>query len=696
MSEEEETGATADAETSDDSTVSAPTPDVYSTLRDAVDAGIVQLDNGVAKTCADLVADVYYDVSAIRSYVEREGSAAAPISNLPEGTVFSDKLAGVTASFLELCDGLMEKLSIRHDALIEAGKAFEEAENANAVDFGSLTEFTYFVPSDAPNALHGAGTYSSDSLFSDSVFVPEPAFAFEDSEGEEVAAAPIGAPYSSVLAPTMGNVLFDPLSLDPEVNAEYAWTMLYELGEHLRNNNIAGGLTDASRSWSQLGSALSGALQDLNTNIERATDGAWQGEAKDAAQALIKQDELDVASVGPATDAMRDLYAYLAYWMKETAEWMPTNPEVPMRQDVYGFLPVGPIPVGWVHIEPTSEVNTELIEDRLVDMATFYTAPISYADQAIPDLADLVDLMTPLPGDSSPLPTDTDTEIDEDTNTNTNTYSGTEGTGDNGGRLSISEGQYPESLTATGYSPDGMPIADTELWEQQAQQEATGQQLAQMIPQALSQAMNAVPQALEGLRGLQEGLTDTGLPAGIPPGGLPLGMDPSKAAGLPALKTGGPGGSLAGGSSPSSSAPKGPADVEKLFPRASLSASDSPLAGALGSFTGDNLGGANPAGSPMGGAPMGGGAPGGGRGGQGDDKHERAKYLDRADNLDEALGDPPDMTRPVIGDLPSRPVAPEPGRSPQQPVQHQRPAPQEPARPVRPEQPVVLPRQERG
>lgn len=679
----EETAAAPDA----GDTGQVPATDPYSLLHQGGTDRMVRLDNGIAKRCADLVADVYYAVSSVRSYVEREGSATQPISHLPEGSVFSDKLARVTDDFLDLSDGLLKRLDIRWNALVEVGRAFEEFENENALDFGALTEFSHFVPSDAPNALYGDGTYSSDPLFSGNVYVPAPGFAMEEGEGEDRAAAAYAPLYPSVLDPTMGNVLMDPMLIDAEAAPEAAYQLTYDLGEHLRNNGIASGLTAAAATWSQIGSALNGVFENLTADIARETDGKWEGDAKDAAQALIEQDKFEVSDISPATDSMRDLYNYLAYFMGETEKEMPTRPEVPVTTTATIIHFGTAVPLIF-NIEEQGP-DTDRIQGYLIAMASLYTKALSEADRVIPDLSELIALMTPASVETPPISTDTDTDE------SSNTYTDTEGAGDNQESLSIAEGQYSDSLNPVGYSPEDMPVVDTELWEQQAQQEAAGQQLAQMIPQALSQAMNAVPQALDGLQSLQEGLTDTGLPAGIPPVGLPLGTDPSKAAGLPALKTGGPGGSLAGGSSPSSSAPKGPADVEKLFPRASLPASDSSLAGVLGFLAADNPGDANPAGSPMG-SPMGGGAPGGGRGGQGGDNHERAKYLDRADNLDEALGDPPDMTRPVIGDLPARPVAPEPARSPQQPVQHQRPMPQEPVRPVRPEQPVVLPRQERG
>ncbi|GAB2532416.1 hypothetical protein [Nocardia heshunensis] len=145
------------------------------------------------------------------------------------------------------------------------------------------------------------------------------------------------------------------------------------------------------------------------------------------------------------------------------------------------------------------------------------------------------------------------------------------------------------------------------------------------VDQALSRIQRS-PDKLDELAQLLGADSSAGTPdrpgAGAPGGGVPSGGVP--AAGTPAAAPQ-PQTALANVASDSENGSAATGN-SRLFPRAGV----------------DSAGSGGMAGAPMGG-PMGGGAAGGSKG-----EYRRAKYLDSASHLGEALGSSPAKTRPVI------------------------------------------------
>ncbi|WP_378737217.1 hypothetical protein [Nocardia brasiliensis] len=160
---------------------------------------------------------------------------------------------------------------------------------------------------------------------------------------------------------------------------------------------------------------------------------------------------------------------------------------------------------------------------------------------------------------------------------------------------------------------------------QQAQDAA--KQAADQAQQALQQGQQAMQDALknstEGLAGLPGALT------GLTPAMADLKDAASKGAGP------GPGPGSAGGPGPGPKLDPN-AVAAKLFPRATLATDALGRAGLAGAV----------AGQP--GMPGGMGPAGAGAGGQQNREHKRADYLDSTEHLEEALGDPPVVAKPVV------------------------------------------------
>lgn len=154
-----------------------------------------------------------------------------------------------------------------------------------------------------------------------------------------------------------------------------------------------------------------------------------------------------------------------------------------------------------------------------------------------------------------------------------------------------------------------------------------GQQLSTAAQQALQQAgitgLPGMPALQDAVKNYQSALQKAGkLPAGLGGGGAGAG-----------------GGGAPGGGVKTPQVP----NVEKaakLFPRAALAATTgAQVAGVAASSAGQ--------GAPMGGMPMGGGAGGGAQGGQQKD-HKRADYLDSTEWLEEGIGEPSVVAKPVV------------------------------------------------
>ncbi|WP_280508607.1 hypothetical protein [Nocardia flavorosea] len=465
-----------------------------------------------------------------------------------------------------------------------------------------------------------------------------------------------------------------------------SWNDLYNLRSLLSICGIPGKYVDLGSKWYELGDAVYAAASEFVTNFRGSTADAWDGKGAVGAVAAATAFATQLEALWPAMWRVADTHRLAAYWLERTHDSMPTVAYQP-----------APVYVSGGTYGQSYSMTFDLLPYQKDYKAT-YVAGYEETNRLFPVLPTAV--FTP------EVPLD-DTVFDDNAEDDgSSDGGGFDSSGDGGGIHPYGGGSgYPsiddgallpeEELRGRAALSVGVREPDPqEAWEQ-ARQDSAQQQLMQQGMQAMQQGLNTAGQALQdGLTAVQESMATSEMPGPFPTGGVPSVGDTPRGVGLPGLRSGGLGGGAPGGTtsspgnSPIQSRPS--LDTSKLFPRAGLpAAANTPLGGIPGSQTG---------GPPMGGMPMGGapGAGGAGAGrGQGEDTHERAKYLDRVGNLDEALGDAIEMTRPVVGETGGRPAAPD---QPQPSGGQRNPVPvREPRVPPRQggqEQPVMLPRTE--
>ncbi|MCM6776087.1 WXG100 family type VII secretion target [Nocardia sp. CDC159] len=175
--------------------------------------------------------------------------------------------------------------------------------------------------------------------------------------------------------------------------------------------------------------------------------------------------------------------------------------------------------------------------------------------------------------------------------------------------------------------------------QQQAAQQAT-QQAMQQAQQALQQGLQAAQQAAQ--QGLQE--AQKGLAAGMPPlsslAGLAESARDAAKSGKGGGGAGGGGAGKGGGGAGAAGGPQSVLQASRLFPRASVT-------GAAETAVGTGRAGIAAGGAPMGAPGMGPAGAGAGAG-QGAKERKRAEFLDSTEHLDEALGTPPVVAKPVV------------------------------------------------
>jgi hypothetical protein len=645
--------------------------------------GKLLVEDGIAFECATLCAEFIGVLKAVGQDGLFDGASAvtashpAPLESLNALDVqltqlsndLYDRIGNSDTSYLAALENMLQLLK-------EAGKKYQETEDGSSDDF-DLDSVTPASGTDVTIASHDGDIHSKEFL--------------------------LGRLENAELSRSAG--------LWPEDHEDQSFETLYEIGDHIRTSGIAGLYENLGTKWYRWGDTVRNSAGDFVNTLVGRTAGAWEREGSQGAITASRDFGTQLESLVEAMWRVADAYRYAALWLASTEEAMPKDERNYMgtyREERGGeapfpYLDENTLDEAYTHYEATATFydagtgyeTAEIV--RVVEdptpyyqekLASTYLAGIGETNQYFPILPEYVG-GTP-PPDPEPTP-------EPDPNP-------APGPGPDPNPIPGNPAGNPGG--AYGPSASGLPSAEEELrrlaagtadQEERAARELAEQQSQQMVPQlmqAAQQGLGMVQQALQDAA--QRSMANSMSPGGLPTSELPPGVDLPETAGLPGLGAGGPGGSPGAGlSNPGGSRP--PIDTARLFPRAGLPGTSTPQAG-LGGTQASGM----PAGSgaPMGGAPMGGGgggAPGGGGRGQGDDKHERAKYLDRADNIDEGLGETLDMTRPVVGEAVNRPPAerPQPVVRRQRAESPQAPAPAPvPARPSNSEEPVVLPGRE--
>ncbi|MGA6204484.1 hypothetical protein ACPESR_06970 [Nocardia testacea] len=670
-SEETESGTNSDGTTSTGDT-EIPSWGALSEMVYAEDPLIV--DDGVAFECATLCAEFIGVLKAVGEEGEFDGkigvtdSHPAPLESLnsldAQLTRLSrdlyDRIGNSDKSFLAALDDMLHLLK-------EAGKKYQETEDISSSEFDL----------DSVKSATGTGvtlTPHSGEIFSEK-------FLLERLQNAELSRS--------------AGLWIEDAGIEDIEDPNYIWfTTLYAVGDHIRTSQIAFLYENMGTMWYRWGDTVRNGAGDFVNNLVGRTAGAWEGTGSQGVVAASVDFSTQLNSLVEAMWRVGDSYRYAALWLASTEEAMPKDPHNYMG--TYRDAEGGGTP--YPYLDETTLVDEYSItetEESVNYYGTHYNEKILIIDDPTPTyqenlkntyVAGIVETNKYFPilpeyaGGTPPLGTDlpVDPLPDPDTPAGPEVPAGDPGPYVPGGGGATGPGGGSWTTPGTPSAEEQLrqleSLEDAAAKEQAAREEAaqdlaeqqSQQQMAQQAIQALQQGLGTVQQAVQDAA--RQSFENAMPPGGLPTAGLPPGLDPSKIAGLPGPGAGGPGGVPSNaGNAPGASRPS--IDTTRLFPRAGLPGTSTPLAG-LG---GQQASGMPAGGSPMGGAPMGGGgAPGGGGRGQGDDKHERAKYLDRADNIDEGLGDAVDMSRPVVGETGNR----LPVEQPQQPVVHrQRPVP---------------------
>ncbi|MFI1462580.1 hypothetical protein [Nocardia carnea] len=358
----------------------------------------------------------------------------------------------------------------------------------------------------------------------------------------------------------------------------------------------------------------------------------WKGQGSDGAATAVRAYLGSGEKLISATGTLALNLVNMSAWLVHTSYGMPD------KSVYYTELESGQ---GAVNVQ--EELAAQVY-------ANFYEPGVKLASSVIPTL--------PVPNGQPDLPND---------NGGNNNGGNNNGGGNNGGGNNGAGGGQPPGQSAQQQQQQAVGeiaqqraelLAAQKELEQQAQQQ---QQALQQQQQALQQQAGAQPMlqaAQQGLQQLgqlgqqlstaaQQALQQAGI-TGLP--GMPALQDAvknyqsalQKAGKLPAGLGGAGGGP--GGSSPAGTKTPPVPNMEKaskLFPRATVATGV-----AAGQATG--VVAASQPGAPMGGMPMGGGGAGGGaQGGQQKD-HKRADYLDSTEWLEEGIGDPSIVAKPVV------------------------------------------------
>ncbi|MEU4342432.1 hypothetical protein AB0H00_14370 [Nocardia sp. NPDC023852] len=653
----------------------------WSTLNEYTDAAEdpLLIDDGIAFTCANLCADFIEVLRGIRDQQDVEGASSyvayakdagyggAPLPSLETldmyltnlGTKLYDIIGSEDKEGTQLHD-----LNNLKDLFISAGKAYPAADETSAYDFDSIKS-----GGAAPLIDRTPGSWVPTSSRIDEL-LPE-------GESFESVSDDIGPDHS-----------------------RQSYETLYNLGEFIRGIDLPYHYESRAILWYRMGDTLRDKSTEFKNDLVLAAADSWEGKGKEAAETAVGNFKKQLEPLWRAMHQAGHAYTNAAYWLDETQKVMPPDPDNPadrlytnsemtsfaaqdhtveiqfskVSDSGGGYVPgyTGSITGGPHHLNNESLYE---LEDPTPEYQTNYrqTYKAGYEDttEYFPKLPEYASIAAP--DDTSA----TDTTDDQ------NTKAGGGGAGLNGGldgssldnqRAALDS--YADSLEQQAADLDDYANALDPYGADPAAGLSNGMGA---VTDALSTASNAAQNALGAAKNALPSDLMKPPAAGLPPTSAELDAARNSVGGMVG------GGGVGGGSY---GAPKALSDPSRLFPRVNAGATMAGSAAAMPRAGAAPMAGQAPMGTP---GPA--GAPGAGaRGGGQESKHERPKYLDSAEHLDEALGEAPDMTRAVVGGIQARhmteqaqqPVPPE-----QQPNRPRMPR-SDPSRAPRPEEPVIV------
>ncbi|MFI2232483.1 hypothetical protein [Nocardia testacea] len=597
--------------------------DPWGAFRDRAASGGVAFEEAVAQEAAQFAADLV----SIFDVVDGVAPLLVPLTKLgPESFSGPERLRAkydeIAGEFKDdIMSGHRRRVTDLGEAFVLAGKLYQNTDQDAAGTFARM------VDGSMAGSLveHAFAHYDDTDGWVDETYtlVPDPGNYADKNNKFTLPSGLSGLPGSAgaegfaAEAPPAGGLNFN----------QFWW-----LGQEI--NGAAHFIQDKATYWIRMKIQLDTGFTDFDQGMQGLLDSdRWTGRGVEGATTAVRAYLGSGAHLISAMQQIGDNLLNTSQWILNTAMGMPDKSYAYTRQE-----------------GGEAAVHQQETFARQV-YANWYEPGVALSSSAIPELV---------------APTETTGPPANNNERNGGGGGGGGGGGANGGGgpggadQNGRYGQQQAALQEIDQQRAELLAAQQDLEAQaQAQQAALQQQQSALEQQPeAQQALQAAQQGLQQLGQMgqqlstaaQQALQQAGI-TGLP--GMPALQDAvknyqsalQKAGKLPA-GLGGGGGAGAGGG-PGAAGPKSTQvpnmeKAAKLFPRASLATTvgGAQSAGVAASSVGQ--------GAPMGGMPMGGGGAGGAaQGGQQKD-HKRADYLDSTEWLEEGIGEPSVVAKPVV------------------------------------------------
>lgn len=611
----------------------------WESLQSQADNGSLQLEDGAVESCRDACNAVIARMLALKNQLKQ-------MSNIDSFSPSLDSSASLTNKFVttsqDLEDILQKHIDNQEDmaaTFLAAGRSYINNEVDSSERFDRLRALD-----NLPDTASKPGDFHKDPNNVEQTYVQPGSHGFDNLDQGKIRNQN-GNPNGSYVGQASDRLrqydgdMFRGTPAEGENADLLSYAQLRQIGSEMDSETPS---TRAGQ-WYWIADELDDVFTEFVNNVGAVVNGdQWKGDGAAAAGTATNQYVSDTQSLRQGVRLVADNFSYTAGWLFLTQTSMPHGEDVSGQESNPPDGPVlsapggGPPPEG---IEYPSQLPI-----YRQNFENTYLVGLPESDSSFPAL---------------PNPTSPTSGVDPGGNPPGGgpAGGGAPGGGPAGGGPTVP----PPAAGGPGTAPGPDPAQQKQAQEaarrqqqeavrqqQQAQEAAREQQAQQSGQQAMQQAMQAgqqgVQQAMSAAQQAAQQATQQEAARGMAGLTSPAaaGLDPKT--GLP-KGAGAAGGGAGAGSGSSAAGASSPAAREanqasKLFPRANPAAA--PTSAAM-----NNAGRAGAA--PMGGTPGSPGAAGAaGKGAQENNEHKRPSYLDSTEHLEEALGDAPQVVKPVV------------------------------------------------
>lgn len=500
------------------------------------------------------------------------------------------RLNGIIDHYIDLVNAMGE-------TLIDADNKYQDAEGDSRSQFDKVKKT--MGPNNVSMPTDGLGTGTA------------PVWTEDSLEAHDAKAGATGLPKVG------GNHYADAIGAENPYAQRGKW--FWEVGQGIHHDKVA----EKSSIWKWVANRVDEGFTNLVNGLEQLeTKGLWQGDGADAAIAAAKKFK---AQAGDFTGDLRVMAGTLYYFsgvlefIKRVSpddwrdEWNGTKTETEIAATEAKWF------AGWYTPGlAKASANIPILQDPTVPApkTTTTTSTTRGGGTTTPNTKNQFGLGT-LPNPNNTNPNNTKPNGTDPNNTKPN------GTDPNGTKPN---GTDPNGTDPNGTNPNGTNPNGTNNGSNSGTSNSGDSSGLTSALSGLQSAAQQASSAASTKKASTDGSDLTGLSS--------LLGQAKKAAG----KGGGGGGGAGGGGAATNPA----ALSQRLFPRAAVSAEGAMTVSASASRAGIAASGA---GMPMGGMPMGGH---GAQGGQQGKEHKRPDFLDSTEYLEEAMGAPPVVAKPVV------------------------------------------------